>query len=404
MAQLEDIDVKGKKVLVRVDFNVPLSDTHDIQDDTRMVNALPTIQYLLENEAAVILMSHLGRPQKDKTDDGRIKKEKYSLKYLVDHLTELTGVQVIFAEDSVGGETEVALDKLEPGQIMLLENTRFYKGEKDGDEEYAQRLSRLADVYVNDAFGTAHRAHASTTTIAQFFNPENRALGLLMRKEIENAEKVLMNPQRPMVAIIGGAKVSDKIKLLERLIEIANFVVIGGGMAYTFIKAQGGEIGDSLLEDDYLDLANEVLAKAKEIGTDIILPIDSVVANAFNNNADRKVVRSNEIPDGWMGLDIGPDAIDQFHNTIISAQTIIWNGPVGVFEMDNFKHGTMEVANAIAVATEKGAYSMIGGGDSVSAIHKAGLEEQVSFISTGGGAMLEYLEGKTLPGIAAING
>lgn len=225
-----------------------------------------------------------------------------------------------------------------------------------------------------------------------------------MRKEIENAEKVLMNPQRPMVAIIGGAKVSDKIKLLERLIEIANFVVIGGGMAYTFIKAQGGEIGDSLLEDDYLDLANEILAKAKEIGTDIILPIDSVVANAFNNNADRKVVRSNEIPDGWMGLDIGPDAIDQFHNTIISAQTIIWNGPVGVFEMDNFKHGTMEVANAIAVATEKGAYSMIGGGDSVSAINKAGLEEQVSFISTGGGAMLEYLEGKTLPGIAAING
>lgn len=404
MAQLEDIDVKGKKVLVRVDFNVPLSDSHDIQDDTRMVNALPTIQYLLENEAAVILMSHLGRPQKDKADDGRIKKEKYSLKHLVDHLTELTGVQVIFAEDSIGGETEVALDKLEPGQIMLLENTRFYKGEKDGDEEYAQRLSRLADVYVNDAFGTAHRAHASTTTIAQFFKPENRALGLLMRKEIENAEKVLMNPQRPMVAIIGGAKVSDKIKLLERLIEIANFVVIGGGMAYTFIKAQGGEIGDSLLEDDYLDLANEILAKAKEIGTDIILPIDSVVANAFNNNADRKVVRSNEIPDGWMGLDIGPDAIDQFHNTIISAQTIIWNGPVGVFEMDNFKHGTMEVANAIAVATEKGAYSMIGGGDSVSAINKAGLEEQVSFISTGGGAMLEYLEGKTLPGIAAING
>lgn len=404
MAKLTDIDVSGKKVLVRVDFNVPLDEQFTITDDTRMIKALPTIKYLLEKEAAVILMSHLGRPQKDKNDDGSIKTDKFSLRHLVDHLTELTGVQVHFSPTTVGGDAELAVDKIEPGQILLLENTRFDAGEKKGDEELAQRMSRLGDVYVNDAFGTAHRAHASTATIAQFFEPEARALGLLMEKEIENAEKVLLNPQRPMVAIIGGAKVSDKIKLLERLIEVANMVLVGGGMAYTFIKAQGGNIGKSLYEEDYLDLAKEILRKADDLGTEIYLPQDSIIADQFSADADTQSVQSKEIPEDWMGLDIGENAITIFSEVISRAKTIIWNGPVGVFEMEKFAKGTLKIAEAVALSTENGAFSLIGGGDSVAALNQSNLADKVSYISTGGGAMLEYLEGKKLPGIKAVNG
>lgn len=404
MARLKDLDVKGKKVLVRVDFNVPLDADHKITDDTRMVKALPTIKHLLEHGAAVILMSHLGRPQKKKKDDGSIDVDKFSLKHLVDHLQELTGVEVKFSKTSTGGDAEVMKDNLEPGQILLLENTRFNAGETKGDEEYAQLLSRMGDIYVNDAFGTAHRAHSSTAVVAQFFEKDKKAVGLLMQSEIENADKVLMNPKRPMVAIVGGAKVSDKILLLEKLIETANMVLIGGGMAYTFIKAQGGNIGNSLHEEDLIPTAKKILSKAKEIGTEIYLPKDSAIANDINNEADRLVVDSNDIPDGWMGLDIGPKAIAEYKEVIEKAATIVWNGPQGVFEMDNYADGTLEVAKAVAESTQNNAFSLIGGGDSVAAINKVGLADKVSFISTGGGAMLEYLEGKQLPGIKAIKG
>lgn len=404
MASLKDIDVAGKKVLVRVDFNVPLDDEHKITDDTRMKKALPTIRYLLEHEAAVILMSHLGRPQKDKNEDGSIKKDKYSLKYLAEHLTELTGVRVIFCEASTGPEAELAVEKLEPCQILLLENTRFNEGEKKGDEEYAQMLSRLADIYVNDAFGTAHRKHSSTATVAQFFDPDKKALGLLMEGEIANAEKALMNPARPFVAVIGGAKVSDKIKLLSRIVEVANMVVIGGAMAYTFIKAQDGEVGDSLYEKDFVQMAKDVLNKAADLGTEIYLPQDSVIAQEIQDGAETKFVPSDQIPSGWKGLDIGPEARNTFTEVIMGAHTIVWNGPMGVFEMEAFAGGTNQVARAVAEATANGAFSLIGGGDSVAAINKAQLADQVSFISTGGGAMLEYLEGKKLPGIVAVTG
>lgn len=403
MKNLKELDLEGKRVIVRVDFNVPLNEEGQITDDTRMQKAVPTIKYLLEKGASIVLMSHLGRPQKDTNEDGTIKREKYSLSHLVDHLMELTGVRVLFAGDKEGGELEAMVDKLEAGQIMMLENTRFHAGESKGDEVLAQLWSRLGDVYVNDAFGTAHRKHASTATIATFFKEDQKALGLLMQSEIDNAEKVLMNPKRPQVAIIGGAKVSDKIKLLSRIVEVANMVIIGGGMAYTFIKAQGGDIGNSLCEEDYLDHAREVLKTAKELGTEIYLPKDSVIAPSFSNDVESKVCPSDQIPDGWMGLDIGTEAIEEFAEVIIGGKTILWNGPLGVFEMENFAKGTLSMAKAVAIATEKGAFSLIGGGDSVAAVNKAGLADAVSFISTGGGAMLEYLEGKKLPGIAAMD-
>lgn len=401
--RIEDIDIKGKKVLVRVDFNVPMDGEGNITDDTRMKKALPTIKYLLENDAAILLMSHLGRPQKDKLEDGSINIDKYSLRHLVKHLTELTGVQVLFAEDCVGGQTENLVEKLQPGQILLLENTRFHKGEKSGDIELAQLMSRLADVYINDAFGTAHREHSSTATVAKFFPTTHKALGLLMRSEIENANKVLSSPSRPLVAILGGAKVSDKIQLISRIIEVANMVVIGGGMAYTFKKAQGGNIGDSLCEDDCIELALETLQRAEELGTEIILPTDSVVSSKFGEDGDIRTVDSSEIPSGYMGLDIGIEAIKEFAKVIMDAKTILWNGPMGVFEMDSFAQGTLKIAEAVAQATKNGGYSLVGGGDSVSALNKTGLDKYISFISTGGGAMLEYLEGKKLPGIAAID-
>ena len=404
MRTIKDLDVKGQKVLVRVDFNVPLNDQFEITDDTRMKKAMPTIKYLLDEGAAVILCSHLGRPQKKKKEDGSINVEKFTLRHLVSHLKSLSGVEVTFAEDCVGGETELKAERLEPGQILLLENTRFHAGESKGDMDLAVKLSRLADIYVNDAFGTAHRAHASTATVAEYFKPENKALGLLMHQEIASADKLLKSPKRPVVAIVGGAKVSDKIKLLEKLIEVVNHVCVGGGMAYTFKKALGGNIGKSICEDDYLDLALDILNKAKELGTEIHLPQDTLIADNFSNDANTNVVDTNHIPDDWEGLDIGPDTIKRFTDIILDAQSILWNGPMGVFEFDTFANGTNQIAIAVGEATKKGAYSLIGGGDSVAAINKAGLADTVSFVSTGGGAMLEYLEGKTLPGIKAITG
>ncbi len=404
MRTIKDLDLKGKKVLVRVDFNVPLNENHEITDDTRMRKAMPTIKYLLSQEAAVILCSHLGRPQKKKNEDGSINVEKFTLRHLVDHLAELSGSEVSFSPDCVGGDAELMAERLKAGQILLLENTRFHAGESKGDMDLAIKLSRLADIYVNDAFGTAHRAHASTATVANYFKPEEKALGLLMYSEIASADKLLKSPRRPVVAIVGGAKVSDKIKLLEKLVEVVNHVCIGGGMAYTFKKALGGNIGKSLCEDDYMDLALEILNKAKDLGTEIHLPIDTLIADDFSNEANTDIVDTNRIPDDWQGLDIGPETIASFTKIILDAQSILWNGPMGVFEMETFAKGTNQVAIAVGQATEKGAYSLIGGGDSVAAINKAGLSDTVSFVSTGGGAMLEYLEGKTLPGIKAITG
>lgn len=404
MRTIRDLNVKDKKVLVRVDFNVPLNKKSEITDDTRMQKAMPTINYLLSEGAAVILCSHLGRPQKDKKEDGSINVQKFTLRHLVDHLKQLSNTEVQFAEDCVGGETELKAERLLPGQILLLENTRFYPGESKGDMDLAIKLSRLADIYVNDAFGTAHRAHASTATVANYFKPEEKALGLLMYNEIASADKLLKSPKRPVVAIVGGAKVSDKIKLLEKLIEVVNHVCIGGGMAYTFKKALGGNIGKSLCQDDYMDLALEILNKAKDLGTEIHLPIDTLIADDFSNDANTQVVNTNNIPDDWQGLDIGPETIKSFTDVILNGQSILWNGPMGVFEMETFSKGTNGVALAVGQATKNGAFSLIGGGDSVAAINKAGMSDSVSFISTGGGAMLEYLEGKTLPGILAITG
>ncbi len=395
-------EVSGKKVLVRVDFNVPLDSNRAITDDTRIRKALPTIKKLLDNGASVILMSHLGRPLKKLNEDGSINIAKFSLAHVVDHLAKLSGAKVHFADDCIGPE---AFDKalaLQEGEILLLENTRFHKGEKKGDDEMAAKLAKLGDIYINDAFGTAHRAHASTTTVAKYFKPENRSLGLLMETEIANAKKLLDSPKRPATAILGGAKVSDKIQLIERLIDFVNFIIIGGGMSYTFTKALGGDIGNSLVEDSHLELALQLLDKAKDQGVDIILPSDNVIADSFSNDAAMRTVPSNEIPDGWEGLDVGPDSVAEFSKIIKNSKTILWNGPVGVFEFSNFAKGTNAIAQTVADATKLGAFTMIGGGDSVAAITKAGLEDEVSFVSTGGGAMLEFLEGKKLPGIEAI--
>ena len=396
-------EVSNKKVLVRVDFNVPLDADFKITDDTRIRKALPSIKYLLSNGASVILMSHLGRPLKNKKEDGSLDVQKFTLRHVVEHLAELTETKVHFANDCIGPE---AFDKalaLNSGEILLLENTRFHEGEKNGSDEMAAKLAKLADLYINDAFGTAHRAHASTTTVAKYFKPNERSLGLLMEAEIANADKVLKSPSRPALAILGGAKVSDKIKLIDRLMEFVNVILIGGGMSYTFIKAAGGSIGNSLVENDYLDLAKELVERAKELNVELLIPEDSLIASGFSNDGDVEIAQSHSIREGWMGLDIGPKAIKNYEAEILRAKTILWNGPVGVFEFSNFSKGTFAIAQAVADATKKGAYSMIGGGDSVAAISQAGLDDDVSFVSTGGGAMLEYLEGKKLPGIAAIN-
>lgn len=387
---------KGQKALIRVDFNVPLNDRFEITDDTRMRATVPTIKKVLSDGGSVILMSHLGRPKDGPTD-------KYSLKHLVKHLSQLLGgIKVLFADDCIGQSAIDMSSNLKPGEVLLLENLRFYKEEEKGDEQFAEKLSKLGDIWVNDAFGTAHRAHASTAVIAKFFSKDKRLFGLLMEGEVDSAEKVLHNSQKPFVAIIGGAKVSDKILILENLLERATDIIIGGGMAYTFMKAEGGNIGKSLCEEERVGTALDLLKKAVAKNVCIHLPSDSVVADKFAADAQTSAAPSNNIPDGWMGLDIGPNAIEQFTNVIHRSKTILWNGPMGVFEMEKFQHGTKAIAKAIAESTAKGAFSLVGGGDSVAAVNQFGYAEMVSYVSTGGGALLEYFEGKELPGIAAV--
>lgn len=393
MKTINDFDFSGKKALIRVDFNVPLDSDFNITDDTRIKAAVPTIQKILDEGGAVVLMSHLGRPKEGPED-------KFSLKHLVSHLSQVFNREVKFADDCVGEEANKLSSTLESGDILLLENLRFYKEETAGDEDFAKKLSSHGDIYINDAFGTAHRAHASTSIIAQFF--EQKGCGFVMQAELDNAQKVLDNAQKPYTAIMGGAKISDKILIIERLLEKVDNLVIGGGMAYTFFKAMGGNIGSSLLEEDKLDLAKELIKKAKELGVNLMLPIDSVIADAFSNDANTQICMNVSIPEGWMGLDIGPEAAQVFSNSVKESKTILWNGPMGVFEMEKFSSGTKAVAEAIVEATKGGAFSLIGGGDSAAAVNTLGYGNDVSYVSTGGGALLEYMEGKELPGVAAL--
>lgn len=397
-----DLNFKGKKAIVRVDFNVPLDAKYKITDDTRIRGALPTIKHILKSGGAVILMSHLGRPQKKLNEDGSINVKKFTLEHVVKHLGKLLRKKVQFCPQTVGPIATKMTKALKPGEVLVLENTRFQKEEGKGDKAFAKKLSKLADLYVNDAFGTAHRAHASTTTIATFFKKGTKSFGFLMQKEIENAEKVLNNPERPLTAIIGGAKVSDKILLLEKLIDFADNLLIGGGMAYTFLKAQGGNVGNSLVEDNKLKLALRLLKKAEKKGVKIYLPKDSTAADKFDAKAKKANKYSKRIPKGWMGLDIGKAAQKDFSAVVLKSKTLLWNGPMGVFEMKPYAKGTMTIAKTVAKATSKGAFSLVGGGDSVAAVNQMGLADKVSYVSTGGGAMLEFLEGKELPGIAAI--
>ena len=402
MSKFSNFNFSGLKALVRVDFNVPLNDEFAITDDTRMSATIPTIKKILADGGSVILMSHFGRPKEGPTD-------KYSLKHLVKHLEALLNADgkpatsVHFANDCIGEQAYLSASALKAGEVLLLENLRFYKEEEKGDESFAEKLSKLGDVYVNDAFGTAHRAHASTAVIAKYFAADKKMFGLLMEGEVISAEKVLHHSEKPFTAIIGGAKVSDKILIIENLLERATDIIIGGGMAYTFLKARGGQIGNSLCEDDRMQTAIDILAKAKQKNVTIHLPEDSVVADKFAADAATKVLPSDAIPAGWMGLDIGPKAVGIFEEVIQRSKTILWNGPMGVFEMEKFQNGTKSVALAVASATAQGAFSLVGGGDSVAAVNQFDLASQVSYVSTGGGAMLEYFEGKVLPGIAAIN-
>ncbi len=395
MSAFSQHNFANEKALVRVDFNVPLNDKYEITDDTRIRATLPTIKKILSDGGSAILMSHLGRPKDGPT-------EKYSLRHLVLHLKELLKTNILFAADCIGEPATTAAANLKPKEVLLLENLRFHKEEEKGDKGFAEQLSKLGDVYVNDAFGTAHRAHASTAVIAQFFPKGKKMFGLLMEAEVKSAEKVMHEAQRPFTAIIGGAKVSDKILIIENLLERASDIIIGGGMAFTFIKAMGGKIGNSLCEDDRLETASDLLKKAEDKGVRIHLPSDSTIADKFDANANDSTAPTNNIPDGWMGLDIGENACEQFANVIHTSRTILWNGPMGVFEMAKFQHGTKAIAKAVAEATRKGAFSLVGGGDSVAAVNQFGYADKVSYVSTGGGALLEYFEGKELPGIAAI--
>ncbi len=395
MNTIDFLNFSGKKALIRVDFNVPLDEKFNITDDNRMVGAIPTIEKILNDGGSVILMSHLGRPK-----DGP--SEKYSLRHLVRHLAILLNRDVQFADDCLGESAVSKANELKSGEVLLLENLRFYKEEEKGDEVFAGKLAALGDVYVNDAFGTAHRAHASTAIIAKFF-PAAKYFGYLMAGELANAEKILNHAERPFTAIMGGAKVSDKILLIEKLLDKVDNLIIGGGMAYTFAKAQGGKIGNSLVEDDKLDLAIELLKKAKAKNVKLLLPVDSVVADAFAADANTAISQNDAIPTGWMGLDIGPESVKSFSSVVKSSKTILWNGPMGVFEMKKFETGTKSVAEAVVEATKNGAFSLIGGGDSAAAVAKFGFEDEVSYVSTGGGALLEYMEGKELPGVKAIS-
>ncbi len=395
MADFNQFNFSGKKVLIRVDFNVPLDKQFNITDDTRIRAAIPTIQKILDNGGSVILMSHFGRPKEGPED-------KYSLKHLVPHLKSLLNVPVEFANDCIGQEAKDKAAALKPGEVLLLENLRFYKEEEKGDEGFAQKLASLGDIYVNDAFGTAHRAHASTAVMAKFFDADSKMFGLLMNNEVSSAEKVLHNAENPFTAILGGAKVSDKIMIIENLLEKANNIIIGGGMAYTFFKAQGGKVGNSLVEQERIDTATELIEKAKAKGVNLLLPVDSIIADKFAADANTQIADNNEIPDGWMGLDIGPKAIKAITDVILNSKTILWNGPMGVFEMEKFQQGTKAIAQAVADATQNGAFTLVGGGDSVAAVNQFGFADKVSYVSTGGGAMLEFFEGKELPGIAAI--
>lgn len=395
MKTIDNYNFKNKKVLVRVDFNVPLNDKFEITDDTRIRAAIPTIQKIREEGGAVILMSHLGRPKTGPED-------KFSLRHVLNDLSAKLDTSVLFAGDCIGEEAKEKAASLKPGQVLLLENLRFYKEETKGDEAFAKKLSELADAYVNDAFGTAHRAHASTAVIAKFF-PNDKMFGYVMANEIRSINKVLNESKSPFTAILGGAKVSGKIEIINHLLDKVDNLIIGGGMMFTFIKALGGTVGSSLVEDDLIETAREAIVKADELGVNIYLPSDTVIADKFANDANTQVVKVNEIPDGWMGLDIGPDSEKTFSGVIESSATLLWNGPMGVFEMETFEKGTKAIAMALVNATKKGAYSLVGGGDSVAAVNKYHLQDKVSYVSTGGGAMLEYIEGKELPGIAAID-
>ena len=393
MKTINDIYFSGKRALIRVDFNVPLDKTFNVTDDNRIRATIPTIAKILKDGGSCILMSHLGRPKEGP-------EEKYSLKHAIKKTEELLGRPVKFASDCIGPEASSLSAALKAGEVLLLENLRFYKEEEKGDLAFAEKLSKHGDIYVNDAFGTAHRAHASTTIVAQFF--KEKCAGLVMAAELNNAKKVLENTVKPFTAIMGGAKISDKILIIEKLLDKVNHLIIGGGMAYTFFKALGGNIGKSLVEEDKLDLAKELIQKAKAKGVELHLPIDSVIADKFDNAANTEIANNNAIKDGWMGLDIGPQASAVFAKVIAESKTILWNGPMGVFEMAKFESGTKAVADAIVSATAKGAFSLIGGGDSAAAVAKFGVEEKVSYVSTGGGALLEYFEGKVLPGVKAL--
>ncbi len=393
MKTLNDFNFNSKKAIIRVDFNVPLDENFNVTDATRIEAAKPTIDKILKDGGSVILMSHLGRPKGVEA--------KYSLQHIVATTEEILGKKIRFATDCIGEVAETAAKNLQPGEILLLENLRFYAEEEKGDVAFSKKLAALGDIYVNDAFGTAHRAHASTTIIAQFFQ-DAKCFGYLLAKEIESIEKVLKNSEKPVVAILGGSKVSSKITVIENILDKVNHMIIGGGMTFTFVKALGGSIGDSICEDDKLELAIEILKQAKEKGVQIHIPVDVVAADSFSNTAKTQVVDVKHIPDGWQGLDAGPKSLAIFRRIILDSKTILWNGPLGVFEMDNFANGTITLGEYIAESTANGAFSLVGGGDSVAAVKQFGLEPKMSYVSTGGGAMLEMLEGRTLPGIAAI--
>ena len=402
MQTIDDYNFSGKLVLVRVDFNVPLDKkTFAVTDDTRINAAVPTIKKILSDGGSIVLMSHLGRPLKKLKEDGTVDIEKHSLKHVVKRTSELLGINIKFINDCISDEAFQISSSLKPGEVLLLENLRFYKGEEKGDEQFAEKLSKHGNVYVNDAFGTAHRAHASTAVIAKFF-PNAKMFGYVMANELRNAEKIMHHAEKPFTAILGGAKVSDKILLIEQLMKKIDHLIIGGAMAYTFFKAMGGNIGSSLCEEDKLDLAKTLLEKAKQNGVQLYLPFDSVAGDNFENDANTQIINSNNIPDGWMGMDIGPEASNKFSEIIKQSKTILWNGPMGVFEMPKFAGGTLCVAQAVADATRNGAFSLIGGGDSAAAVNQFKMANQMSYVSTGGGALLEYFEGKELPGIKMI--